>query len=645
MIRILVVEDDNSVSLLITSMLKKLGYDIAGVVNSADKAYYLIEKEHPGLILMDVMIKGETDGIMAAAYIKQKYNIPFIYLTAASDEKSLQRAKVTEPLGYISKPFSFEDLKIAIDISLHKYESDLKLYESQLWLKSTLESIGEGLIATDKNGKIKFLNSIAEKLTGFNPDEAIGKEINEVYNVQSDTSAEGLICYTNDNEKFSSDGYLNNKVLFNRQNKLIPIEDSMSAIVDDRSNVLGSIIIFRDITKRRETELAILAAKGYYLNFFEKFPIPIWRTNNQGEFNFFNTAWQELTGKNLGSQIFKGWIENIHKDDKLTFVESFNRFFGKKEKIEMEFRIEDKNSEYIWMLFVGDPFYDIKGNFDGYMGVCLDISNRKSLEFELLKAKNISEAANKAKSYFISNMSHEVRTPLNGILGLTEIMLDTDLDSDQREYLGLLKSSSKALLELLNNLLDFSKIEENKETLSENKFDLKFLVTDIVNTFNAQAKSKRISVVLNICDNMPERLFGDEKKVRQILNNLLSNALKFTFQGSISLSVKIAEVFSIMDSVENNLFVHFIVADTGTGIPEDKQHLVFESFTQIDSTFTKQFAGTGLGLTIVKKLVELMGGKIWFYSTPGKGSEFNFTVSLKRVVTTKDYKLKKINTL
>ncbi len=282
----------------------------------------------------------------------------------------------------------------------------------------------------------------------------------------------------------------------------------------------------------------------------------------------------------------------------------------------------DGRGNKIWLLTSKVPLRDKNGNITGLVGTGRDITSRKLAEIEMRKAKEAAEQTSRTKSEFLANMSHEIRTPLNGILGMTDLALDTALTDEQRDYLLTVKLSADSLLTVINDVLDFSKIEAGKIDFELIDFNVRHTLESALKTLALRADEKGLELICDISPDVPGILRGDSGRLRQIILNLVGNAIKFTEQGEVALKLRV-------DAQDGPYRVlHFEVADTGIGIPEDKLKLIFDPFSQADSTTTRKYGGTGLGLTISSRLVSVMGGQIWVRSRVGQGTQFHFTMCM-----------------
>ena len=292
----------------------------------------------------------------------------------------------------------------------------------------------------------------------------------------------------------------------------------------------------------------------------------------------------------------------------------------------MEKRFFHKDGSIVSTYLTVSPHCDAAGKPNYAIVMVQDISELKRLEDELRQAKDAAEASNRAKNDFLANVSHEIRTPMNAILGMTELALDTPLAEDQRQHLKTVKSAADGLLGILNDLLDFSKIEAGKLELDQADFGLRSTLGDTLRTLAIRAHTKGLELVSHVQPDVPDALIGDASRLRQVLLNLVGNAIKFTEAGEVVLRVE-----ANSDAVhEEDTIVRFAVTDTGIGIPHEKQATIFRAFEQEDSSTTRRYGGTGLGLTIAARLVNLMGGTITLESEPDRGSTFAFTARFGR---------------
>ncbi len=394
-----------------------------------------------------------------------------------------------------------------------------------------------------------------------------------------------------------------------------------SVTKDSQGRVIKVRGVNQDITERKRAEGKIQEQAAYLSSLIASTPLAVVVLDCAKRVELCNPAFEKLFLYPRGEIVGKNLDEVLARGELLNEARGFTEQNLQGKPVHVTRRRYRSDGTAVEVAIHGVPLI-VNGEVRGSFGLYEDITERRRAEQELQEAKEAAELANRAKSEFLANMSHEIRTPMNGVIGMTELALDTDLTPEQREYLGMVKDSADSLLTLINDILDFSKIEAGKFTLDVTEFDLRDHVATTIKSLAPRAHQKGLEMLYTLAAKAPARLVGDPTRLRQILVNLLGNSIKFTERGEVTLRV------GVESRREDSALLHFSVTDTGIGIPRKKQQSIFDAFSQADSSTTRRYGGSGLGLSICSHLVGMMGGGIWVESEEGRGSTFHFTARL-----------------
>ena len=508
------------------------------------------------------------------------------------------------------------------------------------WLQAIFDRAALGMAVLDAQGCYLHANPCWLKMTGYSLDEII--QITLLDQTHPDDifgSQERL----QDLVSGKIDNYRLERRFLRKDVSQFWGEVSASAQRDPNGNLTTIILILVDISERRQAEATLWLER----DLFAGGPVVVWKQVGRGE-NARQYVSSNISQYGYAVEDFtnvKTYFSIVHEDDRQRVIDEIESYIvSGANSYEQEYRILSADGEIRWVHDFTLVSRDPQGNVIQFGWYIFDVTERKKAEeaqhdisLAAEKARTTAESAVRAQSVFLASMSHEIRTPLHGVIGMTSLLLETDLSQEQHDFVNIIRSSSETLLTIINNLLDLSKIEAGKLELEATTFDLRSCIEEILDLMAGKASEKKIEMAYFMAPAVPEVIVGDVTRLRQILVNLLHNAIKFTEEGEVIIEVGLENEQSqqkpvyagISESMLTTL--HFIVRDTGIGIPEDKKDRLFKPFSQVDVSTTRKYGGSGLGLAISRQLCDLMGGKMWVESLgiPGKGSAFHFTIMVE----------------
>jgi two-component system sensor histidine kinase/response regulator len=556
---------------------------------------------------------------------------------AAVEASFIAKDQTETPYLFSGKRLVFDDKLCLVGLGVNLTESKRaaqKLRDSESKHRALFEDSADATLVVGEHG-FADCNLAAVQMFGY----ATVDDLTTLHpaDLSPPSQPDGTPSLAGSNDKIAA-AFLNGENRFEwlhrrKNGEIFPTEVCLTALTLYGKPALMATV--RDITARKQAEASLRTSEEQFRHladsirevFFVVTPEPI-------RVAYLSRAYEEIWGRPRQEVYDRtaALIESVHPDERADVCIYFERLIQGIQS-EMSYRIERPDGSLRWIHARGFPVNDPKGKLIRVVGIAEDVTERKRAEAELIDAKEAAESANRAKSEFLANMSHEIRTPMNGIIGMTDLVLDTELNTEQVEYLLMVKGSADALLTLLNDILDFSKIEAGKLDLDCLSFNLRKSLGEVVKILAVKAQQKGLEFIYDVAPGVPTNVVGDPARLRQVLVNLVGNSIKFTERGEIEVSVH-----TEAQSVEGTT-LRFSVRDTGIGIPVDKRDKIFGAFSQADSSTTRKYGGTGLGLTIASQLVGLMGGKLWIESEAGEGSTFYFTVQFGLEVATLPTKL------
>ena len=609
---ILIVEDESIVARDIQECLLSFGYKVTGVVSSGEEAIKAVTAERPDLVLMDIVLNGNVDGIDAAHEIRTRFGVPVVYLTAYADDKTLERAKVTEPFGYIVKPFDERELHSTVEIALYKAKSEKKLKESEIWFSTTLKSLGDGVIATDPEGEVVFLNHAAEGITGWRQQDAVGRSMHEIFHIINEHTRQRV---ENPVAKVLHEGRVvglaNHTILITRQGTEVPIDDSAAPIRDDKGNLLGIVMVFREIIKRKKAEKALAAEKELLSVTLRSIGDGLITTDTRGRVMLVNEKAEQLCGWRQDealdkpvNEIFK-IVNEKNRRELENPVEIVLRTGSTTPLINNTLLISRDGTERI-IAEKGAPIRDLDDTVVGVVLIFRDITPERRMEEELEKARKI-----KSLGILAGGIAHDFNNILTAVIG--NISLAKANASPETKYYECLGNAEKAGLrarDLTQQLITFSKGGAplmRSASIEEIIRDTAQFVLQGANV----SSSFSFADDLWLCE-------IDEGQVSQVISNLVINANQAMSEGGV-ISIA-AENMTVGKGanlpLKQGKYVKITVADHGEGISPENLPKIFDPY------FSTKQAGSGIGLATSYSIIRRHRGLVTVESVLGDGTTF-----------------------
>ncbi|MDD5034695.1 MAG: response regulator [Methylococcaceae bacterium] len=611
----------------------------------ADKATFI--KLHPGDLSPPVQPDGQNSTIASQVHIEEALREG----SARFEWLHQKRTGEVFPAEVLLSAFDIEGEKIlqatVRDITARKW-SETALRESERRMADIISFLPDPILVINGEGRVQFWNRAMEDLTGIKAEEMLGKGDYEyalpfygdrrpimidLVKVPIEEMPERYSHIQRQGDILTAETYAPRL-----RGQAHYMQTTAASLRDSRGEYRGAIEIIRDFSERKNAEDALQESQRRLSDIINFLPDATLVIDRAGKVIAWNRAIEQMTGVAAGQMLGQGdreyalpfygerrplLLDLVLRPDP-AFESDYIRLERQGDTLYGETFVPNLRGQKVYVMGTASLLRDAKGQAVGAIEIVRDLSERKRMDESLHEAKDAAESATRAKSEFLANMSHEIRTPMNAIIGMTSLLLNTPLTPEQHDFTDTIRISGDALLSLINDILDFSKIEAGRLEMESQAFDLRQCLESAVDLVAMRANEKTLDIGFLVDADVPPTLAGDVTRLRQILVNLLNNAVKFTEHGEVIAEVKLES----SPDAQGKAMLHFEVRDTGIGIPRERMDRLFKSFTQVDTSTTRKYGGTGLGLAISKRLVEIMGGRMWVESAgiPGQGTIFHFTI-------------------